>query len=157
MAQKLNQIWIGSFKLAINVAKFGKKAGANYKSVSSPKTAPSKYGPTGLRGMSYVDVVRSPPRANYLSNQEHGESKQQQVHLCVEVNSYESELSWLRGSFTGILKSINTLLDLGKKVKEAGIRNCLTRPIGGNLILLTTTGVESIEEIARKNRSIFEE
>ncbi|GAB4851997.1 hypothetical protein Ancab_016189 [Ancistrocladus abbreviatus] len=47
--------------------------------------------------------------------------------------------------------------DLAKKVKEAGIRNCLTRPIGGNLILLTATGVKSIEEIVSTNRSFFEE
>ncbi|GAB4856565.1 hypothetical protein Ancab_014482, partial [Ancistrocladus abbreviatus] len=119
IAQKLNRIWIGSYRLSVNVAKFAKKSAAKYKAISLPKPFSSNSDAPRLRGVTYADTVRSSPRLNPYPDLEHGKRKQEQIRQCVEVSSVESEFSWLRGSFTGVLKSINTLRDLGNRMKEA--------------------------------------
>ncbi|GAB4861040.1 hypothetical protein Ancab_036199, partial [Ancistrocladus abbreviatus] len=155
MAWELNQIWIGSFKLRANLAKFVKNFVATKKVTPLPKLASSIYDKAGFKGASYANLVHCPPQSSYHSSHTSGIKEKEQTHQYLEVTSHELEYSRLRGSYTGVLKTVNTLPIPGDKLVEAGIRNCLIRPIGGNLVLLSATGDASMARIMRENHFFF--
>ncbi|GAB4833625.1 hypothetical protein Ancab_031871 [Ancistrocladus abbreviatus] len=151
MAWELNQIWIVSFKLRANLAKFVKDFVAMYKVTPLPNPALSIHNKVRFKAASYIDVVRCPPQSSYHSSHTSGIKEKEQTHQCPEVKSHELEHSWLRESFSGVLKTVNILLFLDDKLVEVGIRNCFIRPIGGNLILLIATREESSSNYERES------
>ncbi|GAB4846859.1 hypothetical protein Ancab_025867 [Ancistrocladus abbreviatus] len=64
--------------------------------------------------------------------------------------------SWLNNCYTGVLKHANLLTVVGDKLAEENIGNCLLRPIGGNLVLLSATGGASMAEVLHENSLWFE-
>ncbi|GAB4856303.1 hypothetical protein Ancab_014231 [Ancistrocladus abbreviatus] len=104
---------------------------------------------------SYAEVVRRSPQSSSPICHS-GIPKEKGSNLqYLEVHPPESGYSWLKDSHTGVPKSAKLLPILGDKMAAVGIDNCFFRPIGGNLVLLSTIGGAVMVEILRENSLSF--
>ncbi|GAB4857069.1 hypothetical protein Ancab_014980 [Ancistrocladus abbreviatus] len=68
-------------------------------------------------GTSYADIVKQ--NCELSKHDHHGYQKEKQAQACrLVIKSIQSYLSWLRGSYTGVLKSPKLLLSIQEELRK---------------------------------------
>ncbi|GAB4829544.1 hypothetical protein Ancab_019215, partial [Ancistrocladus abbreviatus] len=107
---------------------------------------------TSWRKLSYADMIR---RQTQSLDQQLEEDRVKSRNLInnfnMEITTCKLEYEWLKGCYTGVVKSRMSITNLETQMTKAGISNCVILPIGGNLVLLSAEGDTSMENIMADN------
>lgn len=147
LLEKLNGIWIGSFKIRAFVPRFKRERGQKIVTEEKAQEYRQVITQKSLRkaDISFVDVVEG-----NLENRGKDSSQNQEDgwrNVKVEFNTETGEREWLENCFTGHLKSGFSWKEHGEEIQgECGNRLTIT-PLGGKLLLIRTNSEEPIKKV----------
>ncbi|GAB4825496.1 hypothetical protein Ancab_040332 [Ancistrocladus abbreviatus] len=137
METKLNEVWIGSFKLIANLARFDRKL-REMNSGFKPWGKPSPVLVPGLQ-KSYAEVLSSQNRVNAAkAHSTHAKELQTKDRdFSFHFQSKQEDGEWLDGCFVGEVRELEDLDSLQDNLQNAGVV-CSVRSLGGRSVLLAT-------------------
>jgi hypothetical protein len=146
LLSRMEDIWLGSFKLRINKSRFGK--GEPKKTKEAEVLEPSKEG--GARqsvGRSFKDALVVAPEKHQLVNTA-GSGLVHGVHEVVWEVEVESELmAKLNGAYVGFLAEAFEVQTIQHNFLMDGYHSLKVILLGHRKVLLTSTAVGEVEEL----------
>lgn len=128
METRLSQVWIGSFKLIVNLQRFERNQPKGYENTHKNSSALKQ-------GVTYPEaVVEGRPKGkNY--HHRRGDNRSREIIEKGAINPSEDE--WNKESYVGITFKLEHAYDMQKKLHSVGIFSVKAAPLGGNMVLLT--------------------
>ncbi|GAB4837323.1 hypothetical protein Ancab_002214 [Ancistrocladus abbreviatus] len=71
---------------------------------------------------------------------------------CLKVRSDQTDLSWLQGSFTGVLKSSCLPVNIQEELWKSGLLDYSVRPLGVKLVLIKPLGDANLINLKTENK-----
>ncbi|GAB4860012.1 hypothetical protein Ancab_011488, partial [Ancistrocladus abbreviatus] len=146
-------IWIGSYKITANVARFGRNMfgmGETLPHQSSEQHGPMAHTkkPLEVRRTSYADVVRKHSDGRQMiemKNQRPVPHQSAGNHNLV-VFSKPEDNEWLKGCIVGEVHPVSLTPGLEQRLVNEGLSKDKVRPFGGKLILLSEKDESRLED-----------
>lgn len=160
LEKQLDPIWIGTFKLWVNIAK----------SCLQKNIVPNKavlLGPKGIiaistvrQGVGYADAVKNNLKQSATRWIPRGaiEKKkgEQEPWNGLEHEVKEDDMSWLAKCYVGQIHIPDTMFLLQQKMIQAGLFSIKVTPMRGDLVLITVEEGEDFHELVKDVNGLFE-
>lgn len=166
---KLDAIWIGTYKLRVNIPRFDSGAvkrprptGRSFNAVDKQdKQHEVRNYASVVQGnkMNASTVVREPPRSfgrAFMNRRRYDGVVRSNVWNGLEFNVIEEDMAWLRECFVGKTVDPEGIHCLRRKLDIEGLLCVTLIPMGGNLVLIKAFEGESFEKILEERREVFE-
>lgn len=130
---KLDNIWIGTYKLRVNAMKFVRDTDRGAMKSDYAFKEAAHNGKFFVGNRSYANVVvggRSNDQPK-TSNPHSKASFKEKTWSGIEFNVSEEEMAWLKGSYMGKTIDLEGLLCLKKKIIHEGLLSVTLTSIGG--------------------------
>ncbi|GAB4837280.1 hypothetical protein Ancab_002180 [Ancistrocladus abbreviatus] len=147
--RKLNQVWIGTFKLR---AKFSEGEGEKRGEAKQEKAVQRNAATVNNPGTTYAADIVKRPLIHGRQEQERALRGNQMKGNCLKVRSDQTDLSWLQGSFTDVLKSSCPAVNIQEELWKAGLLDYSVRSLGGKLVLIKPLGDANLINLKTENK-----
>ncbi|GLT31165.1 hypothetical protein SLA2020_059220 [Shorea laevis] len=176
MEMRLNEIWIGSYKMRVKIANDRQRKTAMPRKIQG---AVKNNGSTRIMnrlvqpGQSYAQAVKSKGKSvnkaseqiqekdyEAASDKEKGKIRLQEsmerekTEEIIEFIPTGEELQWLEGGMVAVMKSMASVTEIQEQLDADG-GSILLSPIGGRRVLLTERVAGSISEYKKHNEELF--
>lgn len=152
LEKQLDSIWIGSYRLIVNLAKFDRRQ--EKVSPTVPRLGPhfSLQGGNCVRnGSSYANVVSVGKEGTKGTNYKALNAQEKDEWKGLTFNVPEEDMGWLEGTFVGEAHDVESSLHMQDNIHSEGIFSINAVPLGGNFVLLLVVGTEDFLNIARED------
>lgn len=147
---RLNMIWIGLFKLRVNMSRFQRDRSCDRNTSSTLKGKPQSVN-TNRRGVSFAEAVKPKHGQQWVpkkpiatkSNQVTREEDDQWRGLMFNVPS--EDMAWLQRCYVGEAHSPFQVDSIQDRLFEDGVLSVKVIPMGGSLCLLQPMEGEDLE------------
>lgn len=151
---RLNNIWVGSHRLRINIPRFQcNQQNAHFQHHLKPRLVGHTQ-QVVRKGISYAAVVKKDNINNLNKRLSRGTNRMGNTNAIrandwngLEFNVNNDELKWLKRSYVGQTHKIEAVVITQDKFHQEGIFVIKAAPMGGDLVLLTPMGDEEVSEI----------
>lgn len=163
--EELDQLWISSFKLRVNISRFnrGKEVVEknNDRGVTNIKIDQKNarqtirgIGRNEISGVRYADVVANrvwkPKEAIGVGDKNGAE------WTGIEHSMEEEDMQWLKKCYVGKVYSPDDILMLQDKFILAWVLSVTVRPTGGDMVLIQVAKDEDFVELVKDEIDMFE-
>ncbi|GLU16543.1 hypothetical protein SLE2022_329740 [Rubroshorea leprosula] len=176
MERRLNEMWIGSYKLRVKIANDRRRKTSTPREVQGVhKVNGSKCSMNRLvqPGHSYAQAVKGQGKRadkvaeNLQEKKKEAASEKEEVKTWVqenmdvekteetiEYNPMREELQWLEGGMVAVVRSMALVSEIQEQMDADGGSISLT-PIGGKRMLLTERVAGSLSDYMKHNQELF--
>lgn len=159
LERKLDNIWIGLYKLRANVARFihGRTQNNKVKRKVPLNGVGVTDGSLWKVGVTYVDALRNQnkkiwkPKEKIACNK-NGDEEWKGRSFTVK----EDDMKWLEQFYVGLVNSPNNSHFVQERLIVEGIKTVEVLPMGRNMILLKPEDGENVEELVKETKDIME-
>ncbi|GLT93322.1 hypothetical protein SLE2022_111200 [Rubroshorea leprosula] len=179
MERRLNEIWIGSYKMRVKIANDSQRKSATPRKVQG---APKVSGSTSIMnrlvqpGQSYAQAVKGQGmRADKASEPEQAQEKEKKeeaperevaksriqenknvegTEKSIEFIPTDDELKWLEGGMVAVVRSLALVSEIQEQMDADGGSISLS-PIGGRRVLLTERVTGFLSNYMKHNEELF--
>ncbi|GLT51099.1 hypothetical protein SLA2020_245360 [Shorea laevis] len=168
MERRLNEIWIGSYKMRVRIANDRQRKTARPRKIQGAiKTNGSTRTMNRLvqPGHSYAQAVKSiGKRADKASEQPQEEDKEaatdkvnkeeENTEEIIEFIPTGEELQWLEGSMVAVVRNMASVSEIQEQMDANG-GSISVSPLGGRRVLLTERVAGSLSDYKKHNEELF--
>lgn len=162
LEKRLDQIWIGSYKLRVNIARFSSKketvTTGNVPVHSHPRKVNRQSYAFVSKGLRFADVVKGTVSREWkVKNHAPVTQNVQDEWKGLDFVVEEEDMLWLKNSYVGYVHEPDIVHTLQDKIKDVGLLSMSVCPMGGDKVLIQTMEGEDFEELAKDAESMLKD
>ncbi|GKV50980.1 hypothetical protein SLEP1_g57658 [Rubroshorea leprosula] len=176
MERRLNEIWIGSYKMRVKLANNRQRKPSSYRKVQgAPKVSRSTSIMNRLvqPGQTYAQAVKGQgkredkapdqsqeketketPKMEVVKTRDQENKEAEKTEKIVEYIPWGDELKWLEGGMVAVARSMALISEIQEQIDADGGLISLS-PIGGRRVLLTEKVTGFIADYMKHNEELF--